>query len=420
MAPVSTHTPTLQKLLKSLRDQDLETSIEALIFLLKRRQVGGDQCANATAHILLQVVAKSKWHSVDRLLELVTSAGSRLVQAAPHEPVIGNIVRRVLGLIRDEASEDRNADELSESVSDLQSLALVAPPPTSAPARPSPTPITRSLTMPAAGLQVSKSMFNLLSVVDTLDSYSTGASTPVSLAQNNSVHALKSEIIDGIGEIIDEVNQADDQIAGFADIHIYPGDYILAVLPSPAVERYLIKAASRRRFTVLVASPHSPGSGTEQYSALRKKLTSAGVKMISLSTTGLMAYMPKVSKVIFGAKAVFQNGGMLVDSGCCLAARAAQEYGKPVIVLSGVYKFCPQDTATHISWTQLENPSSYVGYDDGETVDSIDIENTLAEYLPPEFVDVYVTNLGPQTQDHLGSIMADHYKPEEMSVQLGA
>ncbi|KAM7218752.1 hypothetical protein V8F06_005906 [Rhypophila decipiens] len=420
MAPVSTHTPTLQKLLKSLRDQDLETSIEDLIFLLKRRQVRGDQCANATAHILLQVVAKSKWQSVDRLLELVTSAGSRLVQAAPHEPVIGNIVRRVLGLIRDEASEDRNADELSESVSDLQSLAPVAPPPTSAPARPGPTPITRSLTMPAAGLQVSKSMFNLLSVVDTLDSYSTGASTPVSLAQNNSVHALKSEIIDGIGEIIDEVNQADDQIAGFADIHIYPGDYILAVLPSPAVERYLIKAASRRRFTVLVASPHSHGSGTEQYSALRKKLTSAGVKMISLSTTGLMAYMPKVSKVIFGAKAVFQNGGMLVDSGCCLAARAAQEYSKPVIVLSGVYKFCPQDTATHISWTQLENPSSYVGYDDGETVDTIDIENTLAEYLPPEFVDVYVTNLGPQTQDHLGSIMADHYKPEEMSVQLGA
>lgn len=354
----------------------------------------GDQCANATAHILLQVVAKSKWHHVDQLLELVRSAGSRLVQAAPHEPVIGNIVRRVLGLIRDEASEDRNADELSESVSDLQSLAPVAPPPSSTPARPGPTPVTRAHTMPAASLQVSKSMFNLLSVVDTLDAYSTGASTPVSLPQTTSTHALKSEIIDGIGEIIDEVNQADDQIAGFADIHIYPGDYILAVLPSPAVERYLVKAASRRRFTVLVVSPYSHSSGSEtQYPTLRKRLTAAGVKMITLATSGLMAYMPKVSKVIFGAKAVFQNGGMLVDSGCCVAARAAQEYGKPVIVLSGVYKFCPQDTATHISWTQLENPSTYVGYDDGPTVDTIDIENTVAEYLPPEFVDVYVTNL---------------------------
>jgi len=361
--------------------------------LLKRRQVRGDQCANATARILQQVVAKAKWYHVDQLLDIVRSAGARLVQAAPHEPVIGNIVRRVLGLIRDEASEDRNADELGESVSDLQSLTPVAPPPTSVPARPGPTVLVRSQTMPA-GLQVSKSMFNLLSVADTLDAYSTGASTPVSLPQTTSTHALKSEIMDGIEEIMDEVNQADDQIASFADIHIYPGDFVLVVLPSPAVERYLIKAASRRRFTVLVASPDSHQVLSEaQYPTLRKKLTAAGVKMINLATNGLMAYMPKVTKVIFGAKAVFQNGGVLVDSGCCIAARAAQEYSKPVIVLSGVYKFCPQDTATHISWTQLDNPSAYVSYKDGPAVDTIDIENTVAEYLPPEFVDVYVTNL---------------------------
>ncbi|KAK3325771.1 hypothetical protein B0H66DRAFT_529790 [Apodospora peruviana] len=420
MAPSqATYAPTLAKLLKSLNGQDLETSIESLIFLLKRRQVKGDQCASATLHILLQVVAKAKWRNVDQLLDAVKSTGSRLVQAAPHEPVIGNIERRVLGLIRDEASEDRNADDFGiESVSDIQSLAPATP--AVPPLRPGPT-VIRAQTMPTvASLQASKSMFNLLSVGDTLDAYSTGASTPVSQPQAANTHALKDEVINGIEEIMDEVNTTGDQIANFADVHIYPEDYVLVFLPSPDVERYLIKAATKRKFTVLIASFDLPKGVPidAQYPVLRKKLTAAGVKMIRLASNGLMAYMPRVNKVIFGAKAVFQNGGALVDSGCCIAARAAQEYSKPVIVLSGVYKFCPRDTSTQVSWAELGDPSTYINYEDGTAVDSFEIEDTTAEYLPPEFIDVYVTNLGPQTRDHLGSIMADHYKPEEMGIAL--
>lgn len=42
--------------------------------------------------------------------------GRRLIAAQPKEMVVGNIVRRVLGLIRDEAEDDREADfNLSEA-----------------------------------------------------------------------------------------------------------------------------------------------------------------------------------------------------------------------------------------------------------------------------------------------------------------
>ncbi|KXX81925.1 putative translation initiation factor eIF-2B subunit beta [Madurella mycetomatis] len=422
MAPSQAiYTPSLDKLIKSLKGQTLEASIESLIFLLKRRQVKGDECAQATAHILRQVVAKSKWHDVDQLLSRIQSAGSRLARAAPHEPVIGNIVRRVLGLIRDEASEDRNADDLgSEAASDIQSLAPSAPPPhpprqATLPIRPPPSVST--------GLQVSKSMFNLLSVADPGDSPMTGASTPLSQAQPASVHTLRSEVMDGIEEIMDEIGQADDQIASFADIQIHPGDFVLAYQPSRTVEKFLIKAASKRRFTVIIAGLMSPTHGASEapYAALRKKLNGAGVNTINLASNGLMAYIPRVNKVIFGAKAVYQNGGLLVDSGSCIAAQAAHEYLKPVIVLSPVYKFCPEDPSDEVSRGDLGNPSSYVSYANGPEVDALDVENTVTDYIPPELVDVYLTNLGPQTRHHLASILADHYKTEDIgfSMQLG-
>ncbi|KAK4138914.1 nagb/rpia/CoA transferase-like protein [Trichocladium antarcticum] len=421
MAPSQpSHTPNLDKLIKSLRVQSLEASIESLIFLLKRRQVKGDECARATAQILRQVVAKSKWHDVDQLLSRVQSAGLRLTQAAPHEPVIGNIVRRVLGLIRDEACEDRNADDLgSEAASDIQSLAPTAPPPQ----KPALVPIRPAPSILTTGLQVSKSMFNLLSVADPGDTPMTGASTPMSQAQPASVHALRSEVMDGIEEILDEIHQADDQIASFADIQIHPGDYVLVYQPSRTVEKFLIKAASKRRFTVIIGSldPPSPSATEAPYAALRKKLNAAGVQTINLASNGLMAYIPRVNKVIFGAKAVYQNGGLLVDSGSCIAAHAAHEYLKPVIVLCGVYKFCPEDPSDEVSQGALGNPSSFVSYGNGQAVNGLEIENTVTDYIPPELVDVYLTNLGPQTRHHLASILADHYKTEDIgfSFQLG-
>lgn len=357
--------------------------------LLKRRQVKGDELANATAHILLQVVARSKWQDVDQLLSRVQNTGSKLAQAAPQEPVIGNVVRRVLGLIRDEATEDRNADEFgSESVSDISAL------PTSVPTRPGPTPVARAPTFPAAAPAVSKSMFNLLSVAEGLHSPLTVSSTPLSQAVATSVPALRSEVIDGIEEIMDEISQADDQIATFAEVQIHPGDYVLAYMPSRTVERFLVKAAQKRRFTVLLASLDSHDrAGEAPYAALRKKLGSFGVNTISLASHGLMAYMPRVNKVIFGAKAVYLNGGLLVDSGCCIAARAAHEYSKPVIVLGGVYKFCPQDPSEEASIFEQGNSSGSVSYADGPAVDAVEVENTVAEYLPPDFVDIYLTNL---------------------------
>lgn len=79
--------------------------------LLKRRQIRHSRsCATATAYLLRRVVTACRTSDSAKLIERVQSVGKRLMAAQPREMVVGNIVRRVLGLIRDEAEDDRDAE----------------------------------------------------------------------------------------------------------------------------------------------------------------------------------------------------------------------------------------------------------------------------------------------------------------------
>ncbi|POR39317.1 Putative translation initiation factor eIF-2B subunit beta [Tolypocladium paradoxum] len=411
--------------------------------LLKRRQIrGSEPCAVATAHILLQVVARSKWQDVDGLLDNVSATGRRLVEAQPKELVVANIVRRVLALIRDEAAEDRNepssetqsetqmtpTDPVShhwppsthtkqDSAGDCISNSPAAPPPS----RPGPVPSYSSVNVP-------KSLFHLLSVSPPPDGSTmmtspfrnSGTSTPTSKATPYSqVHALRSEVIDGIEEIKDEISQVDDQIAALAEVQIHPGDHVLVHQPSPTVERFILRAALKRKFTVLIAT-EAPRKQTEgvQNAAFRKRLSAAGITVINIKNSGLTAYMSRVDKVILGARSVVANGGVVTDSGAAAIARAAKEQGNAVIVLAGMYKLSPENPFDAESLIEWGDSSTFVSFADGPMVNGVEIRSAVTELVPPELIDTYVTNLGTHSRDHLSSLIADHYKQEDAEFHL--
>lgn len=80
--------------------------------LLKRRQIHGSRpCAIATTYLFLQILEKSNYKNVSQLLERIRGTGRRLIDAQPRELVVGNVVRRVLGLVR-EVTEAPVEDEL--------------------------------------------------------------------------------------------------------------------------------------------------------------------------------------------------------------------------------------------------------------------------------------------------------------------
>lgn len=411
----------------------------------------------ATAHLLLRVVAKFRWTDVAKLLERIQEVGQRLIEAQPREMVVGNIVRRVLGMIRDEAKEDR--EDISDSAPNSQmgspsphhsELALPktdGPPSSSSPLRFESTdisdttekvngdelpgtrpqgsrpPLLTSHTSYAVvnGAPVQQSMFNLLSATPSPSSTPPGASSPHGKAPINATFLahrmaisskdLRAEVISGIEEIIDELDQVDDQIAGYAQEHIHSNEVILTHTSSMTVQKFLLKAAEKRKFTVVIAESYPNNheathasvtgkirqdheGGDEMNSeTFLKPLAAAGVTVILMTDASIFAIMSRVNKVILATHAVIANGGLIAAAGARIIAKAAKVHRTPVIVVSGVYKLSPEYPFEFESLIEYGDPGSIVGYDDGMLVDSLEVDNPVYDYVPPDLVDLYITNL---------------------------
>ncbi|KAL2757990.1 hypothetical protein ACRALDRAFT_1061260 [Sodiomyces alcalophilus JCM 7366] len=439
MAPIMNSTSEVEKYLKSLKGKSVDGSIESLLSLFKRRQIAGSEpCAMATAHILLQVVAKTKFRDVDHMLETVRQVGCKLVAAQPKELVVANIVRRVLGLIRDEASEQRN-----EGTDDDASPEEPFPPPVDAP-EPSEAPSTRydgstdylpsgprhvrvGALMSVGSFPASKTLLSLLEASPPSNASisplakDSGTSTPRLGPQNARISAIRAEILDGIEEIKDEISQVDDQIASSADVQIRPLDYVLVYQPSHTVQKFLLRAAAKRRFTVVIAvDPRVASSPGEEvpFASFRKKLLAAGVAAINVTNIGQAAHMPRISKVVLSARCVLANGGVVTDAGAGHLARAAKERGCPVIVLSGVYELSPESSMEEDELVEWGGAMGHAGFSDGLFVKGAQFQGAVTELIQPELVDSYITNLGIHSRNHLTTIVADHYKAEDVDFQL--
>lgn len=247
---------------------------------------------------------------------------------------------------------------------------------------------------------VPQSMFNLLqdlprfggSSVGSPFAKNSGTSTPMSHAQVANISALRSEVIEGIEELKDEISSVDEQISSYAEVQIHPGQYVLVYKPNSTVEKFLLAAAKRRKFTVLIAGVEIPKSADQApHAALRKQLSKFGVNSIVIAGNGIMAYMPKIHTVVLNSQAITANGAVIADGGAAIAARAAREYNKTVIVLGAVYKLCPEDEPDLDALVDVGNPQSLITYD-GQIVD-VDVEAVASEYITPELVDIYISNL---------------------------
>ncbi|CAG7950002.1 unnamed protein product [Penicillium salamii] len=424
-------TPGLGSFLQCLKTNPIDTSIETLISLLKRRQIRHSRsCATATACLLRGVITSCRTNDSAKLIERVQNVGRRLMAAQPREMVVGNIVRRVLGLIRDEAEDDREAEfSLSEVGSESQPQTPRAYDDPSLPLdRDSPS--LRDDRTPRPPLT---SMFSLLSQPEPENSLPStpGSQSPGGrLFSHGSTKDVRSEVIEGIKEIIDELGQVDDQIAAYALDHIHSNEIILTHTSSTTVQKFLLKAAAKRKFTVIHAESfpnnhdavHATVSGAAKnedenlgVEAFQKPLIEHGITVILIPDSAVFAMMSRVNKVILGTHSVLANGGLVAAAGTRIIARAAKVHQTPVVVVSGVYKLSPVYPFDFDSLIEYGDPSKVLAYEDGDLVDQIDVQNPIYDYVPAELVDLYITNLGGHAPSYLYRIVSDHYRKEDIS-----
>ena len=396
---------------------------------------------------------------IAQLIERVQEVGQKLTDAQPKELAVGNIVRRVLGVIRDEAEEDREGEEnlynevggtRLQSPQDGEDLSLrqqarSSPSSTSNPLQhsaisskvlstynESPQNIKddtsaqqRALTLSqpsfAAGTSqpLFKSMFNLLS--HPVSSSSSPAVTPGTqtperqlshsmnaLADGSAARDLRAEVVEAIEEIIDELNTADDQIAGYALDHVHSNEIILTYTASVTVQKFLLKAAAKRKFTVIHAESYpndhesvhatvtgslkgnSSGSGPDRF---HRSLTAAGITVILIPDSAIFALMSRVNKVILGTHAVLANGSLVAAAGSRSIAKAASMHKTPVVVLSAVYKLSPIYPFSNDALIEYGDTSKIFSNEDADLIERVEVENPLYDYVPSDLIDLYITNL---------------------------
>ncbi|KAJ6103126.1 hypothetical protein N7486_005553 [Penicillium sp. IBT 16267x] len=427
-------TPGLSSFLKSLKTNPIDTSIENLVSLLKRRQIRHSRsCATATAYLLLRVISACRTSESVKLIERVQSVGRRLMAAQPREMVVGNIVRRVLGLIRDEAEDDRDAEfTLSEAGSESQCQTPRAYDDPSLPLDRDmlglrPDGSDRSVRPPLT------SMFSLLSHPEPEHSLPStpGTQSPIGRVPGHGLSKdVRAEVLEGINEIIDELGQVDDQIAAYALEHIHSNEIILTHTSSTTVQKFLVKAAAKRKFTVIHAesfpnnhdSTHATVSGNStgddenlSFESFQKPLVALGITVILIPDSAVFALMSRVNKVILGTHSVLANGGLVAAAGTRVIARAAKVHQTPVVVVSGVYKLSPVYPFDFDSLIEYGDASKVLPFEDADLVEKIDVQNPIYDYVPAELVDLYITNLGGHAPSYLYRIVSDHYRKEDIS-----
>ncbi|KAF2771336.1 translation regulator GCD7 [Teratosphaeria nubilosa] len=483
-APTGRPVPGLASFLKSLKENDIDSSIELFISMLKRRQIKNSRpCAIATAHLLLRVVGSERTRDAQTLIDRILSVGQRLVSAQPREMAVGNIVRRILGVVREVAEEDEGPGESETSdttpstpipgetlqrpslpthMSEISPLHHGAALPQDMQLRAQAvTPLPQAnatdafLQRPAIGSTTTSyagqapPMTSLFSILQHPQGRAPLA-TPSACTQSPKISPgkpqdgevkekldIKAEVCNGIQELQEELEIVDTQIAESALDHIHNNEVILTHTSSQTVQKFLMAAAKKKtmKFTVVVAEAYPNdhedthatvvnggkrgGHGDEDADERWKPLTDMGITVILIPDSAVFALMSRINKVILAPHTVLANGSLIAAAGASTIAQTAKYHHVPVVVLSGVYKLSPVYPFDTAELIEHGDPGKVVGYEEGEFIDKVDVRNPVYDFVDSELIDLYITNLGGHAPSYLYRIVADHYRVEDIDL-MGA
>ncbi|KAJ3007331.1 Translation initiation factor eIF-2B subunit beta [Thoreauomyces humboldtii] len=339
--------------------RDIENQVEDHIAKLRRRQiVGSDKVAIETARLLLKVVSASGCNDAKTLSTEVKKVGTRLQAAQPIELAVGNMVKRVLHLI---AEENAALGKLGSETGAGEKA-------------------------PATTVRGDDSAF-----------------------EKDPRRNFLADCRQSIEEMIDELQNSFANISNQAWEHIHSKEIILTLGMSATVVAFLKEAAKVREFQVIVAETSPSYEG--QRMAVR--LAEIGIDTTVITDSAIFAIMSRVNKVILGAHAVTANGGVVVVCGGKVVAAAAKEYSTPVVVCTGLHKLSPSYPYDTDIYNLCGSPDPVLNFDAGNVMDAVDVINPQFDYIGPEDVSLFITNVGTHPPSFVQRLIHDSYVVED-------
>ncbi|ESR44665.1 hypothetical protein CICLE_v10001295mg [Citrus x clementina] len=413
---------------------DTQALVNDFLNKLKKRgsKIEGSQAtARQTAELLRSVISQQRvpyTNQAGALIDAVKAIGEQLIAANPVELAVGNIVRRVLHIIREEdlslttaaigglnlsaVSDDENDDD-RDGDSTLSAAAVAA--------------AARSTLRPPSLQTLLEDTPVSAAVPQTSSSGGDSEGKSKSADKSSRSRKLKHDVIEAVNELIQDIVTCHEQIAEQAVEHIHQNEVILTLGSSRTVLEFLFAAKEKKRsFRVFVAE----GAPRYQGHLLAKELVARGLQTTLITDSAVFAMISRVNMVIVGAHAVMANGGVIAPVGMNLVALAAQKHAVPFVVLAGSHKLCPlYPHNPEVLLNELRSPSELLDF--GEFSDCMDfgsgsgspllhVVNPAFDYVPPKLVSLFITDAGGHNPSYMYRLIADYYSADDLVVQRRA
>ncbi|CAI5082972.1 ANM_HP_G0209820.mRNA.1.CDS.1 [Saccharomyces cerevisiae] len=354
---------------------DVNVTIDTFVANLKRRQVQGSYAiALETLQLLMRFISAARWNHVNDLIEQIRDLGNSLEKAHPTAFSCGNVIRRILAVLRDEVEEDT---------------------------------MSTTVTSTSVAEPLISSMFNLLQKPEQPHQNRKNSSGSSGMKTKTDYRQVA---IQGIKDLIDEIKNIDEGIQQIAIDLIHDHEILLTPTPdSKTVLKFLITARERsnRTFTVLVTEGFP--NNTKNAHEFAKKLAQHNIETLVVPDSAVFALMSRVGKVIIGTKAVFVNGGTISsNSGVSSVCECAREFRTPVFAVAGLYKLSPLYPFDVEKFVEFGGSQRILPRMDPRK--RLDTVNQITDYVSPENIDIYITNVGGFNPSFIYRIAWDNYK----------
>ncbi|XP_071448139.1 translation initiation factor eIF2B subunit beta [Hetaerina americana] len=345
-----------------LQNEEINGCISEFVIHVKQGRYSGSLLlASKTVELLKKIMTLQDWKTAKELIDLITTSGKVLMTSLPFQSTVGNIVRRVLKIVREEyvAALKNEQEELDPQ----------------------------------------ESLHKIVTSEGSLDDNYT-----------EDVPSLKPSIFEHIGEFEMELETSADNIAQQACEHIHPNEIVMTIGMSSAVEAFMLNASMKRKFEVIVAecAPFFHGHN------LARSLATCKIKTTVIADSAIFAMMSRVNKVIIGTHTVMANGGLRAVCGSHIVALAAKHYSVPVIVLAPMHKLSPQYLcSSDQDFNCYVSPEKVLSHSDGSIVSKVHVYNPVFDYVPPELVTLFISNTGGHAPSYVYRLLSELYHPND-------
>jgi translation initiation factor eIF-2B subunit beta len=215
-----------------------------------------------------------------------------------------------------------------------------------------------------------------------------------------------------VRNLIEELETHEKNISDQALNHINNNEIILTYGFSNTVLNFLKKAhKAGRKFEVLVGESAPLLSGH----TMSKALASEGIDTTLITDSSVFALMSRVSKVIIGTRAIMANGGLLTEAGNYGVCLSAQAHCVPVLVTCALYKLSPLYPFDQDTFNEYLSPFTIADKPEFDEVEFINYNVPAFDYIPPELISLYVTDVGGKMNSYLYRLLSEYYSAEDYS-----